>query len=93
MNLRNETMNLKIDGDSKKFRLVRLLSPITIQGPWRKPKIGIEPGPAIVQGVIGLGLGALVHPLAAILPFIEPGGAKDADCAGLLAQAGAKGAR
>ena len=93
VNLRNETMNLKIDGDSKKFRLVRLLSPITIQGPWRKPKIGIEPGPAIVQGVIGLGLGALVHPLAAILPFIEPGGAKDADCAGLLARAGARGAR
>lgn len=93
VDLRNETMNLKIDGDSKKFRLVRLLSPITIKGAWRKPKIGIEPGPAIVQGVIGLGLGALIHPLAAILPFVEPGGAKDADCAGLLAQAAAKGAR
>ena len=70
-----------------------LLSPVTIKGAWRKPKIGIEPGPAIAQGLIGLGLGALIHPLAAILPFVEPGGAKDADCASLLAQAGAKGAR
>jgi uncharacterized protein involved in outer membrane biogenesis len=93
VNLKNETMNFKIDGDSKKFRLVRLLSPITIKGPLLKPKVGIEPGPAIVQGVIGLGLGVLVNPLAAIIPFIEPGGAKDADCAGLLAQASAKGAR
>ena len=50
-------------------------------------------GPSIAQGVVGLGLGVLVHPLAAIIPFIEPGGAKDADCAGLLAQAAAKGAR
>lgn len=93
VDMRNETMDFKIDGDSKKFRLVRLLSPITIKGSWISPKIGIEPGPAIAQGVIALGLGALLHPLAAIIPFIEPGGAKDADCAGLLAQAAAKGAR
>jgi len=93
VNLRNETLDLKIDGDSKKFRLIRLLSPITLRGPWTKPKIGIEPGPAIVQGVVGLALGAAINPLAAIIPFIEPGGAKDADCAGLLAQARAKGAR
>ena len=58
-----------------------------------KSALGIEPGPAIVQGVVGLGLGVLVNPLAAILPFVELGGAKDADCAGLLAQAAAKGAR
>ena len=93
VDLRNETMDFRIDGDSKKFRLVRLLSPITIKGPWTKPKIGIEAGPAIAQGVIGLGLAALVHPLALVIPFIEPGGAKDADCAGLLARAAAKGAR
>ncbi|HEX6860851.1 MAG TPA: AsmA family protein [Caulobacteraceae bacterium] len=93
VDMRNETMDFKIDGDSKKFRLVRLLSPITIKGSWLKAKIGIEPGPAIAQGVIGLGLAALLHPLAAIIPFVEPGGADDADCAGLLAQAAAKGAR
>jgi uncharacterized protein involved in outer membrane biogenesis len=93
IDLRNETIDMKIDGDSKKFRLVRLLSPITIKGPLTKPKIGVEPGPAIVQGVIGVGLGVLVNPLAAIIPFVDLGGAKDADCAGLLAQAGAKGAR
>jgi uncharacterized protein involved in outer membrane biogenesis len=93
VNLRNETMDFRIDGDSKKFRLIRLLSPITIKGPWTSPKIGVEPGPAIAQGVVGVVLGAAINPLAAIIPFIEPGGAKDADCAGLLAQAPAKGAR
>lgn len=93
VDMRNETMDFRIDGDSKEFRLVRLLAPITVGGSWTQPKIGIEAGPAIAQGVIGLGLGALLHPLAAIIPFIEPGGAEDADCAGLLAQAAAKGAR
>lgn len=93
VDLRNETLDFKIDGDSKKFRLVRLLSPITLKGPITHPKPGIEPGPAIAQGVIGVLLGAAVHPLAAILPFIEPGGAKDAPCDQLLAQARAKGVR
>lgn len=93
VNLRRETMDFRIDGDSKKFRLIRLLSPITLKGPWTQPKIGVEPGPAIAQGVVGVVLGAAINPLAAVIPFIEPGGAKDADCAGLLAQARAKGAR
>ena len=93
VDLRNETMNFKIDGDSKKFRLVRLLSPITLKGPITHPKPGIEPGPAIVQGVVGVALGAAINPLAAIIPFVDLGGAKDAPCAQLLAQASAKGAR
>jgi uncharacterized protein involved in outer membrane biogenesis len=93
VDLRNETLNFKIDGDSKKFRLVRLLSPITLKGPIAHPKAGIEPGPAIVQGVVGVALGAAINPLAAILPFVDLGGAKDAPCDQLLAQARAKGAR
>jgi len=92
VDLRNETLNFKIDGDSKKFRLVRLLSPITLKGPITHPKAGIEPGPAIVQGVVGVALGAAVNPLAAIIPFVDLGGAKDAPCDQLIAQANARGA-
>ena len=93
VDLRNETMDFKINGDSKKFRLVRLLSPITLKGPLTHPKPGIEAGPAIVQGVVGVALGAAINPLAAIIPFVDLGGAKDAPCGQLLAQAAAKGAR
>ena len=50
-----------------------------------------RPAPALAQGGIALALG-VVNPLAAILAFIDPGLAKDANCGPLLADAKAKGA-
>jgi hypothetical protein len=52
----------------------------------------IETGPVIAQAGAAVGLGAVLSPLAAILPFLAPGGAHDANCAALLAQARAAGA-
>jgi uncharacterized protein involved in outer membrane biogenesis len=84
INLANETLNLRFKGDSKKPRLLRLWAPITVQGRLTKPKVGVEAGPAVAQAGIGAALGALVSPLAAVLPFIDPGG-KDVNCQALLA--------
>ncbi len=92
IDLRNETIDLRIDGESKKPRLVRLLSPITVKGPLLSPKPGVEVGPAVAQAGVGAALGALLSPLAAILPFVELGTAENADCAALESQARAKGA-
>jgi uncharacterized protein involved in outer membrane biogenesis len=92
IDLQNERLDLKIDGDSKKPRLVRLFIPITIRGPFMEPKIGLETGGAVAQGGIAAALGAFVTPLAAILPFVTGGEAKDADCAGLVAEARSDGA-
>lgn len=92
INLQNERMDLRIDGDSKKPRLVRLFIPITIKGPFMSPKVGLETGGAVAQGGIAAALGAFVSPLAAILPFVTGGEAKDADCASLVAEARSDGA-
>lgn len=92
INLRDETIDLRLDGESKKPRLVRLLSPITLRGPLLSPKAGIEAGPTVAQAGVGLALAALVSPLALLLPFVDPGLAKDADCAALEGEAKAKGA-
>ena len=92
MNLNTERMDLKVRGHDKKFRLVRVLLPVTMQGPIRAPKLGVQPGAAVAQGGVALGLGALLSPLAAILPFIDPGLAKDANCSALIADAKADGA-
>lgn len=92
IDLQNERMDLRIDGDSKKPRLIRLFIPITIKGPFMAPKVGLETGGAVAQGGIAAALGALVSPLAAILPFVTGGEAKDADCAGLVAEARSDGA-
>lgn len=49
------------------------------------PKLGFQAGGAAAQAGIGATLGSLLTPLAAILPFVDPGLAKNADCAGLVA--------
>jgi uncharacterized protein involved in outer membrane biogenesis len=92
VDMNTERLALKAQGHPKEFRLVRLMLPITIGGPILHPKPGVEPGKAIAQGGIAAALGSLLSPLAAILPFIDAGLAKDANCAGLVAQAGQQGA-
>ena len=92
INLGSETLNLRVQGHTKKPRLVRVIAPFDVKGSLIKPHMKIEAGPAIAQGAAAVGLGALLSPLAAVLPFIAPGGAHDADCGALLAEARAAGA-
>lgn len=92
VNLANERMDFRFRGHDKKFRLVRVTLPITVKGPLTAPKVGVEPGSALAQGGLSVALGAVLTPLAAILPFVDPGLAKNADCAGILADAQAQGA-
>jgi hypothetical protein len=91
INLRDETLDLSLQGKPKHFQLVRLRAPITMKGPWAHPALGVAAGPALAQGGIAAALG-VVNPFAAILAFIDPGLAKDANCGPLLADAKAKGA-
>ncbi len=82
-----ETINLRIDGETKQPRLIRLWSPITVRGPLTAPKVGIEGGAIAGQIGIGAALGALINPLVALLPFVDPGLAKDANCGALISSA------
>lgn len=82
-----ETMNLRIDGETKEPRLIRLWSPITIRGPLTGPAVGIESGAVVGQVGLGAVLGALVNPLIALLPFVDPGLAEDANCGALISSA------
>jgi uncharacterized protein involved in outer membrane biogenesis len=92
INLQNETMNVRLEGRSKHFRLVRVMAPVTLKGSFAHPRPGLDLGAAAGQIGIGAILGAVVSPLAAILPFIDPGLGHDADCGALIASARAQGA-
>jgi uncharacterized protein involved in outer membrane biogenesis len=81
-----EKVDLDIKGHPKKLRLVRLRTPITVNGTLRKPTIGIDPGEATKQAGIAAALGSLLAPLTAALAFIDPGLAKDENCAALVAE-------
>lgn len=91
INLADETLNMSLQGKPKKFQLMRLRAPITVTGNLAHPNLGVKAGPAVAQGGLGLALG-LLNPFAAILAFIDPGLAKDANCQPLLATAKANGA-
>jgi uncharacterized protein involved in outer membrane biogenesis len=92
INLETERMDFRIEGDSKKPRLLRLFVPITLSGPLLTPKVGFKAGKVVGQGGVAVALAALVNPLAALLPFITAGEAKNADCQGLVADARGQGA-
>jgi uncharacterized protein involved in outer membrane biogenesis len=92
IDLGRERMDFRIQGKPKKAQLLRVLLPVTVQGPIRGPHIGVEPGKAIAQGGLALALGSVLSPLAAILPFVDPGLAKDANCQALVADASQQGA-
>ena len=92
IDLRDETMNMALSGKNKKFRLLRIGAPITVKGSLSSPKIGVDIAKAAPQAGISVALGVLAAPLAAVLPFVGPGLAKNADCAALTHQAQALGA-
>jgi uncharacterized protein involved in outer membrane biogenesis len=92
INLDQETLDFQAQGHPKTFQLVRLKAPVTISGPILHPRPGVEKGAAIGQAATGLALGALLSPLAVILPFVDAGLAKDANCGALIAEGKVEGA-
>ncbi len=84
VSLRNETLDLEIEGEPKEPRLIRVAAPISIEGRLRSPQVGVEIEDAADQG-LAAALATIAAPLAAVLPFIDPGLAEDANCAALLA--------
>jgi len=92
INLATERLDLQLQGHPKRFQLIRLASPVTVSGALKAPKVGVKAGAAPLQAAIGVALGALVSPVAAILPFIDPGLHKNADCGALVAEAQSRGA-
>jgi uncharacterized protein involved in outer membrane biogenesis len=88
INLKNERLDLHIKGHPKEVRLVRLRIPLELTGTLSRPRLGVEAGQAVGQAGLAAAVGAILTPLAAVLPFIDSGMAKDANCQALIAQAG-----
>ncbi|MDC7683512.1 AsmA family protein [Asticcacaulis sp. BYS171W] len=85
INLNDESLKLVFKGKPKKFRLIRINAPIVIGGHLSKPTVGIQAGPAIIQG-------GLAAALQSVVPFLSLDTADDANCAGLISEARADGA-
>ncbi|MBI3676725.1 MAG: AsmA family protein [Proteobacteria bacterium] len=93
VDLRNERLDLALKGEPKSLELLRLRTPITVKGPLVKPEVGIDASNAVAQGGLAVAAGVLLSPIAALLPFVNPGLADDANCSALLAEAKDEGVR
>ncbi|HEY4214266.1 MAG TPA: AsmA family protein [Steroidobacteraceae bacterium] len=87
VDLGSEIWDLSLNGAPKKVRLFRVRAPIEVRGPLLKPSFNMKTGNSLGQGAAALGLAALLTPVAAILPFVDPGLAKNADCSALITEA------
>jgi uncharacterized protein involved in outer membrane biogenesis len=86
INLRDETMDLRIVPAPKDMSILTLRGPIIVDGPMRDPSIQPETGNLAGRTTAALLLGILLTPLAAIIPTIELGLGEDSDCGGLITQ-------
>lgn len=89
IDLGSEAMNIRFEAHPKDASLLSARTPVTIGGTLGKPKVGIEAGEAAAKGGLAAALGVLLTPLAAIIPFLEPGLGEDQPCGELIQQANA----
>ncbi|MBC7800430.1 MAG: AsmA family protein, partial [Gemmatimonadaceae bacterium] len=87
INLRNESLKLVLETDSKNFSIGSLPAPVDITGTLGSPSV--LPDLAVMGARAGaaVGLGILLTPLAALIPTIQLGTGEDGACAGLLERA------
>lgn len=79
-----EELDLSIKGEPKKPRFARLRTPVEINGHLRDPSFGVDAGKVAKQGAVAAAIGTVLTPLAAVIAFVDPGLAKDENCAALL---------
>ena len=84
---KDESMDLAFRADAKKFSLFSGQSPVGINGHFAAPGIQIISPELIGRAGVGVGLGLVASPLAAVLAFVDVGDAKGAACGPVLSGA------
>lgn len=83
----SEAMDLRLVANPKDSSLLSARTPVTIGGTLGSPNLAIDATSPAAKGGLAVALGALLTPLAAILPFLEPGLGEDQPCGELIQQA------
>lgn len=87
MNLGTERIDFQLDAKPKDSSMVAVRTPIVVGGTLANPDFAPHTGKLAKRAAEMVALGALLTPLAAIIPLIETGGNKDVDCTALMAEA------
>ncbi|WP_027784551.1 MULTISPECIES: AsmA family protein [Burkholderia] len=92
VNLRDESLDLKIHPHTKGFRIFSLRSPLYAKGTFKNPKVGVDAGALALRAGAMIGLG-LINPFAALIPLIAPSNNRDVPCSELFGQMKAQAAQ
>lgn len=90
---KDESLDLAIEADAKTFSAFSGQSPIGVGGYFAAPNVDPISGELVARAGVGLGLAALVSPLAAVVAFVDPGDAEPTRCGPVLAGARASAQR
>jgi len=90
INFATEALDLHLKSKSKGFSLAALRGPINITGTFKSPKVMPDISQAAARGAAAVALGVVTGGPGAILPLIDLGGAKDANCSELIQEATAQ---
>ncbi|MEX3946168.1 AsmA family protein [Paraburkholderia sp. EG287B] len=85
IDLRDESMNMKVHPHTKGFRIFTLRSPLYVKGTFKNPHVGVDATALALRGGAMIGLG-LINPFAALIPLIAPSNNKPLPCDTLFAQ-------
>ncbi|HXA35869.1 MAG TPA: AsmA family protein, partial [Steroidobacteraceae bacterium] len=80
LELDTESLDFALSGRPKSGRLFRLRTPVVVRGTLAHPIVGVRARNVVAQTAEAVALGVVLTPLAALLAFIDPGLAKNADC-------------
>ena len=73
LDLRTEQLALAARARPKDVSPVSLRAPVTVTGTLSHPSVGVQPSKLAARAAGAVALGALVGPLAALIPLIDPG--------------------
>jgi AsmA family protein len=87
--LAKEALDLRLVAKPRNVSPLTLRSPLRVKGSFADPQVSAEKGPIAARVAGGLLLG-IVSPVAAILPFLDPGESAESPCAATMARLEAK---
>ncbi|MEZ5655203.1 MAG: AsmA family protein [Sphingobium sp.] len=90
---KDESLDLSVRADGKKFSLFSAQSPIGVGGHFAAPSVNVITPELLARAGAGAGLGAVLTPIASILAFVDVGDAKSAACGPVLSGAQANAQR
>jgi len=88
INMKHELITARLDAKPKDSSIFSAQIPITLSGQLKSPAVGLDNKRVGKKGAAAAILSGILAPFAAIIPFIEIGDAKNADCRALINEAG-----